>query len=138
MCIILNEICLFAFCFHPARDLCTISSRMIVEVTNVCRTSYILRVGWLYCILGLHFLMLNSRKLVYSLVRIGNCSQMIREVRSHELCSVFSFIRSYDSWFSYSKICLFAVPRIACDPNRNIPPAAPFLRIYSTVHIPRM
>jgi hypothetical protein len=48
---------------------------------------------WLYYILGLHFLLLNSRKLVCSPVRIGNCCQMIREVRPQELCSTSLQVR---------------------------------------------
>jgi hypothetical protein len=59
---------------------------------------------WLYCILRLYFLLLNSRKLVHSPVHTGNCSQMIRELRSQELCLVFIFIRSSESWRSSSKM----------------------------------
>ena len=39
-------------------------------------------------VLRLHFLQLNDGKLVHSLVGIGNCSQMIRELRS-KICVQF-------------------------------------------------
>jgi hypothetical protein len=45
-------------------------------------------------VLRLHFLQLNDRKLVHSLVGIGNCSQMIRKLRSQDLRSVLNFTRS--------------------------------------------
>lgn len=45
-------------------------------------------------VLQLHFLRLNGRKLVHSLVGIGNCSQMIRKLRSQDLRSVLNFTGS--------------------------------------------
>jgi hypothetical protein len=72
--------------------------RMVVDVTSVvCRMSYFGGGGGEEhgsTVLRLHFLQLNGRKLEHSIVGIGNCSQMIRKLRSQSLHSVLNFTRS--------------------------------------------